>query len=154
TLAAQRIVDRGGNAIDAGVAAGICTAVLQIDMVDLAGVAPIMIYLADEARVVTISGLGRWPRAASIEYFRERHNGHIPVGVERCITPAAPDAWITALRRFGTMSLADVMEDAITLAERGFPMHHFMASNLKEGAAQIRQWPTSASIFLPGGRPP
>ena len=76
---------------------GLCTCVLQTDMVDLAGVAPIMIYLADEDRVVTISGLGRWPRAASVEYFRTRHGGHIPVGVERSITPAAPDAWITAL---------------------------------------------------------
>jgi gamma-glutamyltranspeptidase/glutathione hydrolase len=154
SLAAQRILDRGGNAIDAGVAAGLCTCVLQIDMVDLAGVAPIIIYLAEEDRVVTISGLGRWPQAASVEYFQKHHGGRIPVGVERCITPAAPDAWITALEKFGTMSLADVMADAITLAERGFPMHHFMAGNLKEDAEQMRQWPSSAAIFLPGGRPP
>src|SRR5918912_860759 len=93
SLAAQRILDQGGNAIDAGVAAGLCTCVLQIDMVDLAGVAPIMIYLAHEDRVVTISGLGRWPQAASVEYFHTHHGGRIPVGVERCITPAAPDAF-------------------------------------------------------------
>src|SRR5439155_10129906 len=86
-----------------------------------------IIYLAEEDRVVTISGLGRWPQAASVEYFQKHHGGRIPVGVERCITPGAPDAWITALQEFGTMSLADVMADAITLAERGFPMHHFMA---------------------------
>src|SRR5712691_6036915 len=154
SLAAQRILDRGGNAIDAGVAAGLCTCVLQIDMVDLAGVAPIILYLAEEDRVVTISGLGRWPQAASVEYFQKHHGGRIPAGVERCVTPAAPDAWITALQEFGTMSLADVMADAITLAERGFPMHHFMAGNLKEDAEQMRQWPSSAAIFLPGGRPP
>ena len=52
------------------------------------------------------------------------------------------------------MSLADVMADAITLAERGFPMHHFMASNLKEDAEQMRRWDSWAAIFLPGGRPP
>ena len=124
------------------------------DMVDLAGVAPIMIYVAEQDRVVTISGLGRWPRAASVEYFRKHHGGRIPLGVERCITPAAPDAWIMALREFGTMSLADVMQDAITLAEQGFPMHHFMAANLKEGAEQMSRWKSSAAIFLPGGRPP
>src|SRR4029453_5187079 len=154
SLAAQRILDRGGNAIDAGVAAGLCTCVLQVDMVDLAGVAPIIIYLAKEDRMVTISGLGRWPQAASVEYFQKHHGSRIPVGVERCITPGAPDAWLTALEEFGTMSLADVMADAITLAERGFPMHHFMAGNLKEDAEQMRQWPSSAAIFLPGGRPP
>ncbi len=89
SLAAQRILDRGGNAVDAGVAAGLCTCVLQTDMVDLAGVAPIIIYLAEEDRVVTISGLGRWPRAASVEYFQRRHGGRIPIGVERSITPTA-----------------------------------------------------------------
>ena len=89
SLAAQRILDRGGNAIDAGVAAGLCTCVLQIDMVDLAGVAPIIIYLAEEDRVVTISGLGRWPQAASVAYFQKHHGGRIPVGVERCITPGS-----------------------------------------------------------------
>jgi len=141
SLAAQRILDRGGNAIDAGVAAGLCTCVLQIDMVDLAGVAPIIIYLAKEDRVVTISGLGRWPQAASVAYFQKHHDGRIPVGVERCITPGAPDAWITALQEFGTMSLADVMADAITLAERGFPMHHFMAGNLQEDAEHLAPGP-------------
>src|SRR4029077_19609150 len=94
SLAAQRILDRGGNAVDAGVAAGLCTCVLQIDMVDLAGVAPIIIYLAEQDRVVTISGRRRCPRAAGVEYFKTRHGGRIPIGVERCITPAAPDAWI------------------------------------------------------------
>src|SRR4029450_4746165 len=140
SLAAQRILDRGGNAIDAGVAAGLCTCVLQIDMVDLAGVAPIIIYLAKEDRMVTISGLGRWPQAASVAYFQKHHSGRIPVGVERCITPGAPDAWITALQEFGTMSLAGVSADALTVAERGFPMHHFMAGNLKEGAEQLGRW--------------
>src|SRR5262245_47808739 len=148
SLAAQRILDRGGNAVDAGVAAGLCTCVLQIDMVDLAGVAPIMIYVAEQDRVVTISGLGRWPRAATVEYFRKRHDGRIPIGLERCIPPGAPDAWIKALGDFGTMSLADVMQDAITLAERGFPMHHFMAANLKEGAVQMSRWKRREDITL------
>src|SRR5215471_13436947 len=153
SLAAQRILDRGGNAIDAGVAAGLCTCVLQIDMVDLAGVAPIIIYLAKEDRVVTISGLGRWPQAASVAYFQKHHGGRIPVGVERCITPGAPDAWITALQEFGTMSLADVMADAITLAERCFPICQVLACNLKVDSYQSRQFPTSAAVFRPGGQP-
>ena len=127
TLAGQRILDNGGNAVDAGVAAGLCITVLHIDMVDLAGVAPMIVYLADEDRVVTISGLGRWPQAASVEYFQKHCGGKIPNGVLRCITPGSPDAWITALEEYGTMSLAEVMQDAMTLAERGFPMHPFMA---------------------------
>ena len=73
SLAAQRILDRGGNAIDAGVAAGIATNVVQSDMSSFAGVAAIIIYLAKERKVVTISGVGPWPKAASIRYFQEHH---------------------------------------------------------------------------------
>ena len=90
TQAGERILARGGNAIDAGVAAGLCLTVLHIDMVNLAGVAPIIVYLADEDRVLTISGLGRWPQAASVAYFKERCGGKIPPGVLRCITPGSP----------------------------------------------------------------
>ena len=154
SLAGEHILAQGGNAIDAGVAAGLCLCVLQTDMVNLAGVAPIIVYLADEQRVMTISGLGRWPQAASVAYFQQHCGGRIPQGVLRCITPGAPDAWITALEAYGTMSLAEVMSAALSLAHDGFPMHPFMAANLREGAALFGQWPSSAAIFLPGGRPP
>ena len=60
------ILEAGGNAIDAGVAAGIALGVLQTDRVNFAGVAPIMIYVAKERSVVNIDGLGTWPRAASL----------------------------------------------------------------------------------------
>lgn len=153
-LAGQRVLDRGGNAVDAGVAAGLCLCVLQIDLIDLAGVAPMILYIAEADRVVTISGLGRWPQAASVEYFEKRHGGQIPQGVDRCLAPGAPDAWIVALQEYGTMGLADVIQDAITLADKGFPMHPFMRANLRDGMAQFSQWPSSATVFLPNGRLP
>src|SRR5262245_56931942 len=154
TLAGQRILARGGNAVDAGVAAGLCLCVLHIDMVNFAGVAPIIIYLAAEDRVLTISGLGRWPRAASVEYFKEHWGGRIPLGVLRCITPGSPDAWITALEEYGTMSLAEVMEEALRLAAECFPVHPLMAANVREAVPCLERWPSSAGILLPGGRVP
>jgi gamma-glutamyltranspeptidase/glutathione hydrolase len=154
SLAGERVLARGGNAIDAGVAAGLCLCVLQTDMVNLAGVAPMIVYLADADRVVTLSGLGRWPRAASVAYFQEHCGGRIPLGVLRCVTPGGLDAWVTALSEYGTMGLAEVMQDAMALAEQGFPMHPFMAANLRDSVATFRQWPSSAEIFLPSGRLP
>ena len=154
SLAAERVLTQGGNAVDAGVAAGLCLCVLQTDLVNFAGVAPIMVYLAQEERVVTLSGLGRWPQAASVAYFQEQCDSRIPLGVLRCVTPAGPDSWITALAEYGTMTLSEVMQDAITLAEQGFPMHSFMAANLCDAAGTYGQWASSADIFLPGGRPP
>jgi gamma-glutamyltranspeptidase/glutathione hydrolase len=79
--AAFAILEAGGNAVDAGVAAGIALGVLQSDLVNVAGVAPILIYRAKERDVLTIGGLGTWPRAVTPDLFRKRHGGRIPDGV-------------------------------------------------------------------------
>src|SRR5690242_12034952 len=92
--AAFAILEAGGNAIDAGVAGGIALGVLQSDLVNVAGVAPIMIYVAKTREIVTISGLGTWPRAITPDYFVRHCDGRIPQGVLRTVVPAAPDAWI------------------------------------------------------------
>ena len=148
------ILQAGGNAIDAGCAAGIALGVLQSDLVDVAGVAPIMIYLADKQEVVTIAGLGPWPKALDPELFQREHAGKIPKGVLRTVVPAAPDAWITALRQYGTMSFGEVVVAAIRLARDGFPMYPLMAESLKRHEADHRSWPSTAAIFLPTGRVP
>ncbi len=148
------ILEAGGNAIDAGCAAGIALGVLQSDLVDVAGVAPIMIYHAESREVVTIAGLGPWPKALDPELFMRDHGGKIPKGVLRTVVPAAPDAWITALARYGTMSFGEVAAAAIRLARDGFPMYPLMADSLQRHAADHRAWPSSAAIFLPDGRVP
>ena len=105
--AAFAILEAGGNAIDAGCAAGIALGVLQPDLVNVAGVAPIMIRLAN-GHVESIAGLGWWPKSLAADIFMREHGGKIPDGVLRTVIPAAPDAWITALERHGTMRFADV----------------------------------------------
>src|ERR1700760_2400521 len=148
------ILQSGGNAIDAGCAAGIALGVLQSDLVDVAGVAPIMIYLADKEEVVTIAGLGPWPKALDPELFMREHGGKIPKGVLRTVVPAAPDRWITALRRYGTMSFGEVAAAALRLARDGFPMYPLMAASLEKHAERHAMWPSSAAVYLPGGKVP
>ncbi|HEX2826823.1 MAG TPA: gamma-glutamyltransferase family protein [Burkholderiales bacterium] len=152
--AAFQILEAGGNAIDAGVAAGICVGVLQTDRVNFAGVAPIMIYLAQPRKVINIDGLGTWPKAASIEYFRREHGGAMPPGILRTVMPAAPAAWIKVLAEYGTMSFGEVAAAAIRLTRDGFSMHEFMAEYIRDHEASYRRWPSSAEVFLPNGRPP
>ncbi len=154
TLAAVRMLEMGGNAIDAGVAAGLCTNVLQPDMTNIGGVAPIILYHAGKKVVRTISGLGTWPASASAEYFRREHGGRIPGGVHHCVMPAAIDSWTTALKEFGTLSFAEVAAPAIEIAENGFEAYDFFCANIEADAARLRQWPSNAEIFLPGGSPP
>ena len=154
TQAGYEILEAGGNAVDAGVAAGIALGIVHSDMVQFAGVAPIMIYLAEEERVVTISGLGWWPRAASLDRFVSEFDGHVPTGILRTVVPAAPDAWILALRRYGTMRFGDVAAASIRYARDGFSMHHVMLEYLTAREDGYRRWPSNEAIYLPGGRPP
>ena len=152
--AALQILEAGGNAIDAGVAGGIALGVVHSQYVNVAGVAPIMVYLAAENRVETISGLGGWPRALTPDFFERRHNGRIPQGLLRTVVPAAPDAWITALERYGTMGFAEVSAAAVRFAGEGFVMYPHMAQFIADHAGDYARWPSSAAIYLPGGRPP
>lgn len=154
TQAGFEVLEAGGNAIDAGVAAGIALGVVQSDIVQFSGVAPIILYSAEHDEVVTISGLGYWPSAASLELFVDQHGGSIPIGLLRTVVPAAPDAWITALDRYGTMHFADVAGAAIRYAREGFSLHPLMVHFIESHAEQYGSWPTNAAIYLPNGAPP
>ena len=148
------ILEAGGNAIDAGVAAGIALGVVHSDLVNVGGVAPIILYSAKTGQVETISGLGTWPAAMTPDLFQREHDGHIPVGLLRTVAPAAPDAWITALERHGTMTFGEVAEASIRLARDGFVMYPLMASIIAKKVENYARWPSNAAIYLPGGRPP
>ncbi len=154
THAGFKILEAGGNAIDAGVAAGIALGVLQTDRVNFAGVAPIMIYLANEGKVINIDGLGTWPKAASIDYFNDHCGGKMPPGILRTVMPAAPAAWIAALEKYGTLSFGEVASEALRLAREGFAMHGFMAEYIQTNIEGYQRWKSSADVFLPDGKAP
>ncbi len=154
TEAGYAILEAGGNAVDAGVAAGIALGVLHCDLVNVAGVAPIILRMAEDGEVVTIDGLGTWPEAASVAYFEREHAGAIPEGLMRTVVPAAPASWITALSRFGTMTFADVAADAIRCAREGFPVYPMFALSIANNEAKYRRTAAHAELFMPAGRPP
>lgn len=152
--AAFAVLEAGGNAVDAGVAGGLALGILESDLVSVAGVAPILVRIAATQEVATVSGLGWWPKAADIGHFRREHGGAIPNGVLRTVVPGAPDAWITALERWGTMGFGDCAAAAIRYARDGFPMYGLMARVIAEHEDEYRAEPDTAAVFLPGGRPP
>jgi len=156
SIAGLQMLQQGGNAIDAGVAAGFALAVLEPQANGIAGEAPILIYSADQRRVFAINGQGTAPRAATIEWFKDHRIDIIPGdGLLPATVPAAFDAWITALAHFGTMSLEQVIRPAIELAEEGFPMYdHLRGSIIRNAKRFTEQWPSSAKIYLPGGKVP
>ena len=154
TLAAFEALENGGNAIDAGVAAILTLGVVYSDQVSVAGVAPMIVRFAETGEIVTIAGVGGWPRALDPDAFIERHGGAIPLGVRRTVVPAAPDACIQALERWGIMTFRDVAARAVRYATEGFPRHRVMLDYVRKHADEFRHWPENVAIWMPGGELP
>ncbi len=151
--AGARMFERGGNAIDAGVAACIALNVLERHLTDFGGVAPIMVFTPGMSEPETIDGLGRWPARFDLESYRRRFGDDMPIGIPRSVTPAAADAWLTALARHGRLTLEEVLAPSIELAQ-GFPVYPRLARAIAMLEERLRRWPTSAAVFLPDGRAP
>ena len=156
TAAGFEILLAGGNAFDAAIATGLALHVVEPHMNSIGGEAPALVYSARHKKVLAVSGQGTAPRAATLQFFRDRRiklipgDGFLPVTV-----PASFDLWITLLAKFGTMSLRKVIAPAIRLAEHGFPMYPNLERNLRAHAARfLKEWPTTSRIFLPNGRLP
>jgi gamma-glutamyltranspeptidase/glutathione hydrolase len=146
--AGMRMLARGGNAVDAGVAATFAAAVTEISHFGLGGETPILIYLAAQQKAVVINGQGPAPAAASVDYFRRL--GGIPGnGPSAGAVPAAVDALALALAEFGTLTLADVLAPAIELAD-GFPWYDFLGQVMTLHLRAIRQHPSGARVYLQG----
>jgi gamma-glutamyltranspeptidase/glutathione hydrolase len=169
--AGAQIFARGGNAIDAAVAAAFVEGIVNPHMHTIGGEAPMLIYSADARRVVAINGNMTAPARATIEHFRSLGIKLIPAaGLLAAGVPAALGAFLTALGEFGTMSLAHVVEPALALAEDGFPVHVGLCGEAASGAEAHQagagaalgfyaerfrtKWPSSARVYLPGGKLP
>jgi gamma-glutamyltranspeptidase / glutathione hydrolase len=170
--AGLRILQRGGNAVDAGVATTLAASVIEFSHFSFGGEVPILIKLKGQ-KVVVIEGMGQAPMKATREFFVNRaassptltgqgqttmpgarKAGMIPsTGPLSATVPAVLDACITALDQFGTKTLAEVMEPAIQLAD-GFPIDELRVQYIKTRSPIFSQWPDARRIFLPGGEIP
>ncbi len=169
--AGARMFARGGNAIDAAVAATLVEGVVNPHMHTIGGEAPMLIYDAAARKVVAINGNMTAPSRATIAFFQSRGLDLIPgEGLLAAGVPAAFDALACALKHFGTMSLAEVVEPACALCEDGMPMHAGLSGHGESpqdlsgliGRASLRanqrkfreEWPSTAAIYLPEGKLP
>ena len=150
------ILKAGGNAIDAGVATVFAQAVVEFDRFGIGGEVPILIYSAEQGRVVAINGQGSAPRKATVEWFRDKGIQAIPGDCFLAApVPAAVGSLILALERFGTKTLAEVLAPAISIAETGFAVFPSYLDNLGRAARRFQaEWPSSAKVFLSEGNLP
>jgi gamma-glutamyltranspeptidase / glutathione hydrolase len=150
--AGVRILQRGGNAVDAGVATVFAAAVCEISHFGFGGEAPTMIYDAKTREIIVINGQGPAPKNATIDLFKA--NGKVPSnGPLGATIPAVMDAMALALETKGTMRLEQVMQPAIELAD-GFPMYAFLREVLITERPATEQYEWSAKTYYPNGRIP
>ena len=152
SMVAMSIFEAGGNAVDAGVAAGIASNVIQVDMANFGGIAPILLREAGSDQCVSIAGVGRWSESVSLDALVARHGGHLPLGGAPCIVPGAPAGWLSALSRAGTMSFAEVAQPALAYARSGFLLDQGLALSLGICSRGFDQWPSSVEVYRPGNR--
>jgi gamma-glutamyltranspeptidase/glutathione hydrolase len=181
--AGLRILQQGGNAVDAGVATILAASVIEFSHFSFGGEVPILIKLQNKD-VAVIEGMGQAPLKATREFFVNRAKnkpaefmatapdsrragseleattnsgtkpGLIPsTGPLAATVPAVLDASVVALDRFGTKSLGEVIQPAIELAE-GFPIDELRVDYIRKRTTIISQWPDAKRVFLPNGKVP
>jgi gamma-glutamyltranspeptidase/glutathione hydrolase len=178
--AGLRILEQGGNAVDAGVATILAASVIEFSHFSFGGEVPILIKLKGSSNVSVVEGMGQAPLKATREFFVNRtttkdpatapdspksqrsdmptmagaRQGLIPsTGPLAATVPAVLDACVTALDQFGTKSLSEVMQPAIELAD-GFPIDELRVQYIQTRAPIFSQWPDAKRIFLPNGAVP
>jgi gamma-glutamyltranspeptidase/glutathione hydrolase len=155
TRAAARILEAGGNAFDAAVACQAVLALVNPESNGLGADAVVLIYHAGEKRVYSINAEGTAPRLATIDWYNKNNGGKIPNsdGLLSASLPGVIDAWYVLLDRWGTMTFTQVLEQAIDVAENGFPVGDSLARAIA-GSRKIRKYPTTMKVYFPDGNAP
>jgi gamma-glutamyltranspeptidase/glutathione hydrolase len=157
-LAAQSgmaMLEQGGNAFDAAVAAGLVLQVVEPHQCGPGGEAPMIVYSTLEDEAFVVDGQGPAPQAATIEKFKELGLTLVPgSGLLAACVPAALGSWLLVLERFGSMTLREVMAPAIGYAAEGFAGLASLTYVLRAIEPYVKEnWPTTAELWLSGTGP-
>jgi gamma-glutamyltranspeptidase / glutathione hydrolase len=149
------VLERGGNAFDAAVAAGFVLQVVEPHLNGPGGDLPIILFDRKTSAVGVICGQGPAPKAASIAHFRDLELEMIPgIGLLAACVPGAFGGWLTLLAEHGTMRLRDVLQYAIDYATAGYPLVPAISETIAQLEPLFREeWHESARIYLANGVP-
>ena len=143
-----KIFERGGNAVDAACAMIAATATAWTTL-SWGGETQALIYNPNTGKVIGINGLGVAPTGATPEYFHKLGLRYPPeYGPLAAVTPGTPGGLMTMLAEYGTMSLGQVLEPAIEMAD-GFPIDSPLVNTIEHYKELIKQWPDSRRVMLP-----
>ena len=146
--AGATIFARGGNAVDATCAmlAVVCT---MYDVLSWGGETQALIYNPNTKKVYGINALGVAPTGATPEFFKEKKMPFPPrYGPLAAVTPGTPGGLLTMLAEFGSISLKEVLQPAMQMAD-GYPIEEATADRIEKEKEWIKKWPYSKKVLLP-----
>ena len=149
-----QVMKEGGNAFDAAVATAAVEAVALFPLCGVGGEAMVLMYEAKTNRIYGLSGSGRAPGAATRDFYVQQGYKAMPLeGAQSVAIPGEIDAYETILGRFGTKTLAQLLEPAIGYAEEGYPVYRRTSGYYFQGLDKVNRYPDSARNFTKSGLP-
>jgi gamma-glutamyltranspeptidase/glutathione hydrolase len=155
SAAGLRVLQQGGNAVDAAVTAAAVLAVVEPTMNGVGGDLFALVHDPATNRVRALNASGRSPAAATLDEFHRRRLDAIPHRGELSVSvPGVVDGWNELLSRHGTMTLADALQPAIDYARDGFAVSEIISLQWKEAERTLALDAAAAAAFLPEGKAP
>jgi gamma-glutamyltranspeptidase / glutathione hydrolase len=146
------VLRNGGNAIDAAVSMAAVLAVVRPHMNSIGGDTFALFYDGDSKEVMALNASGRAGALGTSEFVRSAGHEQMPfTGAKSITVPGALSAWVAALERYGTISLADALQPAVDIAENGFMVSKTLAEDLYSAAERLND--AGQQIYRPGGQP-
>ncbi|MEY9757798.1 gamma-glutamyltranspeptidase/glutathione hydrolase [Bradyrhizobium yuanmingense] len=156
TAVGMAILEKGGNAFDAGVATAFTLQVVEPHLNGPGGDVPIIVHDVKRGRTEVICGQGPAPARATIAHYRSEGLDMVPgTGLLAACVPGTFESWMMLLRDYGTMRVRDVLEPAISYARDGYPLVERACATIQTVEQLFRKhWPTSAAVYLPNSEVP
>jgi len=153
--AGVKVLQGGGNAFDAALAVAATETVTIVPSCGVGGDSFVLLYEAATGKVTGVNSSGVAATGATADYYRAQGYRTMPLdGPHAVSVPGEVAAWDEVHRRFCSMPLDRLLETAVGYAREGFPLPHGIGQSFDHGVAKLSQFPASASVYLPDGRPP
>jgi gamma-glutamyltranspeptidase/glutathione hydrolase len=153
--AGAEILERGGNAVDAAIAANAMIGLMEPSSNGIGGDLFVMYYEAAAQRLHGLNSSGWAPAGLTPGFLFSKGIEQMPAtGIQTVTVPGAVAGWDALNKRFGTKPLSELLAPAVYYAEEGFPVSEVIAAGWANALERLSQYPTSAQTYLPNGRPP
>jgi gamma-glutamyltranspeptidase/glutathione hydrolase len=155
SVAGAKILERGGSAVDAAIAANAVLGVTEPMMNGMGGDLFAIYWEAKTGKLYGLNASGWAPRGLTIEHLKARDATAMPVaGIDSVTVPGAVAGWHALHERFGHLAWKDLFSPAISYADDGYPVPEIIASYWNDAAETVSQDAEARQVYLPGGKPP